>query len=46
MNEKALTIMIPEEIYNQLQERKEKTGATITFQVNDLLRKGLENADN
>jgi hypothetical protein len=39
--DKLLTVVVPEEIHNKLAERKEKTGASISFQVNEILKEAV-----
>ena len=38
---KTLTVIIPIEVHNELMKNKKKSGATISFQVNQILKKEL-----
>ena len=38
---KTLTVVIPIEVHNELMKNKKKSGATISFQVNQILEKEL-----
>lgn len=42
----AVTVEIPENIYNKLVEIKEKTGISLKFQINKMIKKGIENENN
>ena len=39
--DKLLTVIVPGEVHDELIKRKKKTGATVSFQVNEILKEGL-----